>query len=165
MIRIGPPRQPVLVQQHGLQTCALGRRFMIENPTLVWMRWQRERFEGRRKDLTPSARRKCGGTSEKDRGICPKDLAAQRKSTGQAAPGMRAVWPVVVAWCCLVAVEVEQLEQVADCRTVRWNVGAAGRDRVGEIIPAAGGYRRQTPVPLDKLEDGDVIGVVVRDFS
>jgi len=28
MIRIGPPRQPVLVQQHGLQTCALGRRFM-----------------------------------------------------------------------------------------------------------------------------------------
>src|SRR5580698_8213279 len=44
MVRIGPPRTPVLVQQHGVQVCTLGQRFMIANPTWIRMRWQRERF-------------------------------------------------------------------------------------------------------------------------
>ncbi len=35
----------------------------------------------------------------------------------------------------------------------------------GHVVPAAGGHRTETPVPLDKLEDGDVIRIVVRDVS
>jgi hypothetical protein len=66
MVRIGPPRTPVLVQQHGVQVCTLGQRFMIANPTWIRMRWQRERFME-------------GGVG---------------KLRGQAEPGVRAAWPV-----------------------------------------------------------------------
>src|SRR5580704_8418824 len=62
--------------------------------------------------------------------------------------------------------EVKQIEQVADGWTVRRHVRVIRRgDRVGEIIPAAAGDRRQAPIPLDELEDGDMIRVLVRDMS
>jgi hypothetical protein len=49
-IRIATPRQPLGIQQHGVQRHALEQRIMMGNPTLIWMRVQRERFiEVRRK--------------------------------------------------------------------------------------------------------------------
>ena len=43
-IRIAAPRQPLGVQQHGVQRQAWEQRFIIGNPILVWMHLQRERF-------------------------------------------------------------------------------------------------------------------------
>src|ERR1700723_1796801 len=77
-----------------------------------------------------------------------------------AFPGLTAVQPPLLRGCG----EGEQLEQVADSRAVGGHVYVAtGSDRVGEVVAAAVGYRRQVPVPLDELEHGNVIRVVVGD--
>jgi len=68
------------------------------------------------------------------------------------------------AWFLLSLVlgEAEQLEQVTDCGPIYRYVRFAGfRNGVGEVIPATDRNRFQLPVPLDELQNRNVVGVVV----
>jgi hypothetical protein len=52
----------------------------------------------------------------------------------------------------VVLVEVEQAEEIAECRTVQRDIGIVVRShRFREIVPAPIGQRFQMPVPLDEL--------------
>lgn len=54
--------------------------------------------------------------------------------------------------------EAEQVEQIADGGTVYWNVGVVPlRLRIGKVVAAAIGDRRQVPVALDELQNRDVV--------
>ncbi len=60
--------------------------------------------------------------------------------------------------------EVEQAHQVADRRAVSGHVGIVTPQlRIGQVVGAALGHRRQPPVALDELEHRDVVGVGVVD--
>src|ERR1700761_8296236 len=63
-------------------------------------------------------------------------------------------------------IKAEQVEEVADGRRIVRHI-RIGRAylRVGHVVPAEGGHRTEIPVPLDELEDGNVIRIVVRDVS
>ena len=64
----------------------------------------------------------------------------------------------------VVVTEVEKFEQVTDRRTVDRHIWVSPlRLRVGEIVAAAACDGVQIPIPLDEFEDGNVIGIVVRD--
>src|SRR5580693_6534025 len=65
-----------------------------------------------------------------------------------------------------VVTEAEQVKEVADCRRIVRYIRVGGTHfRVGEIVPAAGGHGTDVPVPLDELENGNVIRIVVRDVA
>jgi hypothetical protein len=58
--------------------------------------------------------------------------------------------------------ELEHAEQIADRRAIDRNIGVpGGRNRIGEIVPASPGDRRQAPVPLDEFHDGRMVGVIM----
>jgi hypothetical protein len=61
--------------------------------------------------------------------------------------------------------EVEEVEQVVQCRGVHWCVGARELHRVREVVAAATCHRRQVPIALDEFEDRDMVGVLVGDIS
>src|ERR1700683_604062 len=62
--------------------------------------------------------------------------------------------------------EVERVKQVIKSRAVRWNVGVVGGgDRIREVVAAAVGQRRQSPVALDELDDRNVIRIRVANVS
>lgn len=66
----------------------------------------------------------------------------------------------------VIVVEVKQVEQIADRRTVNRNVRIEKqRDRVREIIAAPVRERPQAPVALDELQNRDVIGVRVANVA
>src|SRR5271170_1175461 len=71
------------------------------------------------------------------------------------APSMNRVLLVVVR-------EVEQVEEIADGRTVDRYIGIAiGSNRVGEVVAAAVCDGLHAPVPLDELQDRNMVGVVM----
>src|ERR1039458_7464955 len=59
------------------------------------------------------------------------------------------------SWSRSLIIEVEQIEQVTDCRAVHRDVFTAPLvvPRVGEVVAAALGQRFQSPVPFDELQD------------
>jgi hypothetical protein len=62
--------------------------------------------------------------------------------------------------------EVELVGEVVDRRPVDAEPRGASRgNRVREVVAAAVRDRRQAPVLLDELQDGHVVGVVVRDVT
>jgi hypothetical protein len=62
--------------------------------------------------------------------------------------------------------EPEHAEQIVDCGAICWHIGVpCHRDRIGQIIPAPVGDRRQPPVPLYKLQDGNVVGIIMHDAA
>ena len=61
--------------------------------------------------------------------------------------------------------EFEQIEQVTYRRTIPRNVSIPACNRVGEVVAATLGDRRQIPVALDELENGNMISVLVRDVA
>ena len=66
----------------------------------------------------------------------------------------------------VVTAEIEQVEEVADGRRVERHIRIVfANDRVGKVVAAAVRDRAQLPVAFDELEDGDVVGVVVRNVS
>src|ERR1039458_5015922 len=67
----------------------------------------------------------------------------------------------------LTALEIEQVEQVAESRTVDRRVLAdlSVIFWIREVVTAAIRQRRDSPVPFNELEDRDVIGVVVRNAT
>jgi hypothetical protein len=53
-----------------------------------------------------------------------------------------------------------EVEHVPDGRHIGRNVGILGlNDGVGQVVSASVGQRIQTPLPLDELQDRDVVGV------
>src|ERR1700728_2325541 len=71
-----------------------------------------------------------------------------------------------IATLLLVIVEVEETEEIPNCRAVDRNIGVAlRRDGVGEVVAAATGDGIGSPVPLDELVDRDVIRVLVRNVA
>jgi uncharacterized DUF497 family protein len=63
--------------------------------------------------------------------------------------------------------KIEEVKEVADGRAVERHVGAdeVQRERIGEVVAAALGNRRQIPVALDELENRDVIRIAMRNMS
>ena len=62
----------------------------------------------------------------------------------------------------VIRVEVKKVEHVVDSGAVHRHIGILRvGDRVREVVAAAIGDRLQTPIPLDELDDRDVVGVVV----
>src|ERR1700739_2365614 len=63
--------------------------------------------------------------------------------------------------------ELQQVEQVSYGGTVDRGVLADRRVVfwIREVVPAAIGQGRESPVPFDELDDRDVIGVVVRNVT
>src|ERR1700678_4316032 len=61
--------------------------------------------------------------------------------------------------------EVEEVEQVVQCRRVQRRIGPRQLYRVREVIPTAVRHRLQAPVALDELENRDMGRVLVRDES
>ena len=65
-----------------------------------------------------------------------------------------------------VALEIEEREEVVECGAVYRRVGIAGGcDGIGEVIAAAARDGRQSPVPLNELEDGDVVCILMADVA
>ena len=65
-----------------------------------------------------------------------------------------------------VFVEVEQVEEIANCRAVGWHVGiACPLDRIRQIISASAGQWLQVPVPFDELHDGSMVIVGMVDMA
>src|SRR5713226_2565593 len=60
--------------------------------------------------------------------------------------------------------KVEQVHQIADGWAVQRDVGVAAGDGIREIVAAAAGERRQSPVGFDELQDRNVVGIRVRDM-
>ncbi len=61
---------------------------------------------------------------------------------------------------------MEHVEQIAQRRTVKRNVRIAfRRNRVWKIVPAANRQRSQTPIPLDELQDRDMVPISVVDVA
>ena len=85
-------------------------------------------------------------------------VATQRFSVVSAV-----IIAVVIA---VVVSEVEQIKEVADGRGIERHIGVAFLgDGVREIVAAAMGERLQIPIPLDELENRDVVGVSVADVA
>src|SRR5713226_7904275 len=62
--------------------------------------------------------------------------------------------------------EVEEVEEIAERRTVERHIGIIVLDNgIGEIIAAAMRQRFQVPVALDELQDRDVVRVGVADVA
>src|ERR1700733_3396573 len=59
--------------------------------------------------------------------------------------------------------KVEQTKQIPDRRAVHRNVGVPSSHGIGEVVAAPLRHRAQTPVPLDELQDGNVVAVLVVD--
>ena len=55
--------------------------------------------------------------------------------------------------------EVEQRTQIAHGRAVGGKIRILTHERIGQVIAAAGRERCQSPVVLDELQNGGVIGV------
>src|SRR6266849_6633686 len=74
---------------------------------------------------------------------------------------------VVLALTVVVLVsEVEEVEEIAKCRTVERHIGIIVLDNgIGEIIAAAMRQRFQVPVALDELQNRDVVGVGMADVA
>jgi hypothetical protein len=65
-----------------------------------------------------------------------------------------------------VMVELKHIEKIPDGRTIERHVRIiVVGNRVRKIVPAAIGQRLQIPIPLDELQDRDVIGVGVADMA
>ena len=66
----------------------------------------------------------------------------------------------------IVFVKVEQIEQVTKSGAIGWHVRVSFvLDRIGEIVAAPRRERTQSPVPFDKLQDRNVVGVRVVDVA
>src|SRR5258708_15567105 len=64
----------------------------------------------------------------------------------------------------LLVPKAEQVHQIADRWTIQRNVRVAlAGYGIGEIVPAAGSQRSQSPVGFDELQDRSVVSVGVRD--
>jgi hypothetical protein len=73
---------------------------------------------------------------------------------------------IVAVVIAVVVSEVEQVEEITDGRAVEGHVGIiVVHSRIREVIAAAVRKRLQIPIPLDELEDGDVVGVRVADVA
>lgn len=73
---------------------------------------------------------------------------------------------VVAVVIAVVVAEVEEVEEVAESRAVQRHVGIIFADSgIREVIAAAMRERLQIPIPLDELEDGDMVGVGVADVA
>ncbi len=70
---------------------------------------------------------------------------------------------VTVAGASIAAiVEPERAEQIIDCGTIGRNIRIPHcGNRIGEVVPAPPGDRRQVPVPLDELQEGVMVGVIM----
>jgi hypothetical protein len=81
--------------------------------------------------------------------------------------GFLAIAAVVVAVLIAVVVpEVEQIEEIADGRTIQRHIGIViVRDGVREVIAAAMSERLQVPIPFDELEDRHVVGIPMADVA
>src|SRR4029077_13617044 len=65
----------------------------------------------------------------------------------------------------MIAVEIKYVEEIADGRAVERDVGiVVVNTGVREIVPACLGQRFQAPVPLDELQDRNVVGIGVVDM-
>jgi len=63
-------------------------------------------------------------------------------------------------------VERKQIEEITDGRAVDRDVGIIiASDRIREIIAAPIRQRLKVPVPLDELQDRDMVGVGVADMA
>lgn len=63
-------------------------------------------------------------------------------------------------------IEMEHIEQITERGAVQWNIRIIViHNRVGEVVPAPMSQRLQSPVPLDELEDGNMISVSVIDVA
>src|SRR5215468_5546198 len=103
--------------------------------------------------------RSCGDTSESS-GRSP-----QKNKAGATRSGRRQLRLLQLV-SSSVAAKVEQIHQIADGRTVQWNVGmVAPGVGVREVVAAAVCQRRQSPVGLDELQNRDVVGVSMRDVA
>src|SRR5579871_704107 len=66
----------------------------------------------------------------------------------------------------LIAIKVEHVEQVADCRHVRGHVGiGAAHLGIGEIVAAAMGQRLEAPIALYELNHRGMIVIAVHDLA
>src|SRR5579871_1785822 len=73
---------------------------------------------------------------------------------------------VVVIHAEITMAEIKRVEQIAQCRAVQRNIRIVlGGDWVGEVVAAARRDRFQSPVALNKLENGNVIRVAVAQVS
>src|SRR5258705_12725045 len=73
---------------------------------------------------------------------------------------------VLVLTSIVVLGEVEEVEKIAEGRAVERHIGIlVVHDGVREVIAAAMGQGLEVPIPLDELEDGDVVGVGVADVA
>src|ERR1700740_2279899 len=62
--------------------------------------------------------------------------------------------------------EVEQSEEIIDSRAVDRHVCITRSCyRIGEVVTATICHRLQAPVPFDELQDGDMVGIVVRNVT
>src|SRR5579872_4232827 len=67
---------------------------------------------------------------------------------------------------CLLGAEGEQIEQVADRRSVERYVRIALVDhRIGVIVAAARRDRSKSPVPFDEFQYRNMVGIRVRDVA
>jgi hypothetical protein len=90
-------------------------------------------------------------------------LVGMQRFSVVAAVIITVVITVVIAG---VVSEVEQIKEVADGRGIERHIRVAFLgDGVREIIAAAMGERLQIPIPLDELENRDVVGVSVADVA
>ena len=73
---------------------------------------------------------------------------------------------IIAVVIAVVVSEVEQIKEIADGRGIERHIGIVFLDNgVREIIAAAMGKRLQIPIPLDELENRDVVGVSVADVA
>ena len=93
--------------------------------------------------------------------------AAGRPFPGFVTQRFSVVAVVIIAVVIAVVVsEVEQIEEIADGRGIEWHIRVVSLGYgVREIIAAAMGERLQIPIPLDELENRDVVGVSVADVA
>jgi hypothetical protein len=89
-----------------------------------------------------------------------------RRAEEDSALAAVATHAVAISTAVAVMVETEQVEEVAEGRAVERHVRIMViNDRVREIIPAARRQWFQEPIPLDELQDRDVVGVGVADVA
>src|ERR1700722_15165841 len=96
----------------------------------------------------------------------PYPSKAQRVKTRRGRDGLRHLGPMLSCDYVLLLAEVEQIEQVPDCRAIRGDVGIGlGGLRIWEIITAPVAHWAKIPVSLDEFENRNMIGIFMRDVS
>ena len=96
---------------------------------------------------------RCGTAT---RAVARQKRTNKERPTGRPLPVLKTV----------LEEKLEQLKQVADRRAVERNIWIGlFHDGIREVVPAAECHGLQTPVPLDELQDRDVVRVVMRDVS